>query len=154
MYIIPLVPTSGPDYIQVLRATSTLISVSWVPLTLEKACGFITGYTITAEPASMQMKKRQEGLVVVPVDHNTSRVVIDGLSPRLPYWVSVSGMTVAGTSTNNTRKLVELSGTVNCTSENVAANDVIFLQLQKWPVHASHAQYTHQHLLPCKELQR
>ena len=42
------------------------------------------------------------------VDPNTSRVVLNGLDPRLAYWVSVSGSTVAGTSTNNPRIFAEI----------------------------------------------
>ena len=42
------------------------------------------------------------------VDASTSRVVLNGLNPRLAYWVSVSGSTAAGTSTNNARQLAQI----------------------------------------------
>ena len=91
----------GPQKVKVLRLTSTHLTVSWELLSLKEARGFITQYSITAEPASTGSGSRQERPVTMGVSHNVTRGVLDGLSPRLAYWVSVSASTVAGTSTSN-----------------------------------------------------
>ena len=84
--------------------------MSWEPLTLEEARGFVTGYTVTAVPTTEAERRRQEEIMTT-VDPSTSRVVLNGLDPRLAYWVwvSVSGSTAVGTSTNNLRVLAEPS---------------------------------------------
>ena len=84
------------------------VALSWEPLTLEEARGFVTGYTVTAVPIT-EAERRRQGEIMTTVDPNTSRVVLNGLDPRLPYWVSVSGSTAVGTSTNNLRVLAEPS---------------------------------------------
>ena len=83
--------------------------MSWEPLTLKEARGFVTGYTVTAVPITEAERRRHEEEIMTTVDPNTSRVVLNGLDPRLAYWVSVSGSTVVGTSTNNPRVLAEPS---------------------------------------------
>ena len=93
-----------------MRQTSTQLAVRWKPLSLEEARGFITHYTVTAEPASTQRRRQAEGVFSVTVGPNTTRAVLDGLSSVLTYWITVSASTAVGTSTNNNRCLAELSG--------------------------------------------
>ena len=82
------------------------MAVSWGPLSLEEARGFITKYTVTAQPANT--RQRHEETVTVSVPPSESMTVIEGLDYTLAYWVSVSASTAAGTSTNNSRVLVDL----------------------------------------------
>ena len=82
--------------------SDTSVAVSWELLTLEEARGFVTGYTVT-------FGARRRSNEPISVGSSTSRVVLNGLDPRLAYWVSVSGSTAAGISTNNTRILIEPS---------------------------------------------
>ena len=105
-----LVPVSGPHDVQIMRLTSTQLVVRWEPLSLEEARGFITHYTVTADPASTQRRRQVEGAFSVTVGPNTTRAVLDGLSSVLTYWITVSASTAVGTSTSNNRSLVELFG--------------------------------------------
>ena len=95
-----------------MRLTSTQLAVKWSPLSLEEARGFITHYTVTAEPVSKTQTSRQiEGVLSVTVGPIATSVVMHGLSSALTYWVTVSANTVVGTSTNNSRCLANPSGT-------------------------------------------
>ena len=100
-----LVPVSGPHDVQIMRLTSTQLAVRWEPLSLEEARGFITHYTVTAEPASTLRRRQAQVPLSVTVDPNTTRAVFDGLSSVLTYLVTVSASTAVGTSTNNNRCL-------------------------------------------------
>ena len=80
------------------------MAVSWSPLSLEEARGFITRYTVTAQPANTQ--RRQDRTVTVSVNPSENMTVLEGLDRTLAYWVSVSASTAAGTSTNNSRVFV------------------------------------------------
>ena len=66
--------------------------VSWRPLTLVEARGFITHYTVTYSP--QMLRKRQAAMIRVVPDANT--VTIEGLDADTAYSVQVSGATVAG----------------------------------------------------------
>ena len=95
-----------------MRLASTQLSVRWSPLNLEEARGFITHYTVTAEPVSTtQTRQQTEGVLSVRVLPNTTSVVMHGLSSALTYWITVSANTVVGTSTNNSKCLANPSGT-------------------------------------------
>ena len=95
-----------------MRLTSTQLAVRWIPLSLEEARGFITHYTVTAEPVSKTQTSQQiEGVLSVTVGSNATSVVMHELSSALTYWVTVSANTVVGTSTNNSRCLTNPSGT-------------------------------------------
>ena len=95
-----------------MRLNSTQLEVKWEPLSLEEARGFITHYTVTAEPADTHDQKRRqvEGTLSVTVGTNSTSAVLDGLSSVLTYWITVSASTVVGTSTSNNRCLAKLSG--------------------------------------------
>ena len=95
-----------------MRLTSTQLAVRWSPLNLEEARGFITHYTVTAEPVSTtQTSQQTDGVLSVTVGPNATSVVMHGLSSALTYWITVSANTVVGTSTNNSRCLANPSGT-------------------------------------------
>ena len=93
-----------------MRLISTQLEVKWEPLSLEEARGFITHYTVTAEPASTQKRRQAEGTLSVTVGANSTRAELDGLSSILTYWITVSASTVVGTSTSNNRCLAKLFG--------------------------------------------
>ena len=93
-----------------MRQISTQLEVKWEPLSLEEARGFITHYTVTAEPASTQKRRQAGGTLSVTVGANSTRAVLDGLSSILTYWITVSASTVVGTSPSNIRCLAKLFG--------------------------------------------
>ena len=106
------VPVNGPHDVQIMRLSSTQLFVRWSPLSLEEARGFITHYTVTAEPVSTtQTRLQTEGVLSVRALPNATSVVLYELSSALTYWITVSANTVVGTSTNNSRCLANPSGT-------------------------------------------
>ena len=102
-------PSSGPIP-NVMRLTDTSVAVSWTLLTLEIARGFVTGYTITAEPDTSTNRQRQAMLLTVTAGPNESMKTLQGLEPDLRYWVSVSASTSAGMGTAGMRIQVGLLG--------------------------------------------
>ena len=136
-----LVPVTGPHDIHVMRLSSSQITVSWQPLSLEEARGFITKYTVTAEPTTLT-RRRQEGTLSVSVEHNATRVVLDGLSPNLAYSVSVSASTTVGTSSNNNITIVGALGktTLPVFNASLTTDSVSTL---------SSMSTTHIHFMPC-----
>ena len=89
---IHIAPMTPPRNIEVDRINSTAVKVTWEPLTLIEARGFITNYTVTLQPQGS--RKRADGSIVVTVPHNVSDVTITGLDPDTNYIVTV----VVGTS--------------------------------------------------------
>ena len=69
------------------------MNVSWVPLNLVEARGFIQVYVITFERASGNRRKRQQQ--EAQADASASSSIVGGLQPGVPYDVTVSGQTVA-----------------------------------------------------------
>lgn len=72
------------------------MNVTWMPISLEEARGFITNYTVTYEPApstgGLQKRDHDRSLVTV----KGTMAVISGLSPNLAYSVTVRANTAAG----------------------------------------------------------
>ena len=84
--------------VMVDRISETVMTVSWRPLTLTEARGFVSHYTVSYSPASQTAgRKRQADMteVVVP-GMESSMVIIDGLDPDTAYQVQVSASTGAG----------------------------------------------------------
>ena len=70
----------------------TAMNVSWVPLNLVEARGFIQSYTITyMQTSSGSRRKRQ--MPMVQVNGSASFAVVGGLQPGIAYEVQVSGVT-------------------------------------------------------------
>ena len=86
-YVFNLAPRISPKNIEVGRINSTAVRVTWEPLTLIEARGFITNYTIILTP--QESRKRADGSIVITVPHNVSDVVITGLDPNTNYSVTV-----------------------------------------------------------------
>ena len=70
----------------------TAMNVSWVPLNLVEARGFVQSYIITYQQASTgSCRKRQ--MRTQTVDGGASSAIVGGLQPGVAYEVTVSGMT-------------------------------------------------------------
>ena len=69
--------------------------VSWIPLTLSEARGFITSYTVFYSP-QVNKTKQQESNTIVSGD--VSQTTIAGLDPNTAYDVQMSANTTAGAS--------------------------------------------------------
>ena len=77
------------------RISGDKVNVSWEPLSLEKARGFVTRYTVTVEPEfKFQLNQRQEPGTVVPGDR--SWVVLDNIDRNLAYSIFIAAYTSAG----------------------------------------------------------
>ena len=85
-------PSVAPD-LTVVWTSLTDLEVSWVPLTLEQARGFITSYVISYS-SDTSRRKRQDGRETVAGDQ--SSVTLAGLDSDLKYSVSVAAVTAAG----------------------------------------------------------
>ena len=84
-------PNIAPMNIAPQRINGSHMRVTWTPLTLAQARGFITRYSIQAIPTgSLYAKKNQ----TVPGTHST--VIISDLDPQLDYCVRVWASTKAG----------------------------------------------------------
>ena len=69
--------------------------VSWQPLSLSEARGFVQFYTIAYTPI-LNTRKRQDSTMRVDASADASSVNIDGLTEDLIYSVDVSAGTRAG----------------------------------------------------------
>ena len=90
---------SGPLPVQNVMATrinNTAIRVSWSPLTLPQARGFLTGYTITITPTPISRKRQNNGAVIAMAGPTDTSIVVTGLNPTLQYSVTVAGGTSVG----------------------------------------------------------
>ena len=65
--------------------------MSWNPLTLEQARGFITGYIITYNDVSARRKRE-----IRSVGANETSTTISNLRPERGHAISVAARTVAG----------------------------------------------------------
>ena len=80
--------------VRAIRTTATVMTVSWRPLTLAEARGFVSHYTVTYSPQIISGgRKRQAVMTEVVSGMDTS---IDGLDPETVYNVHVSATTGGG----------------------------------------------------------
>ena len=89
----------------VSRLNVTHMNVSWMALSLEKARGFITGYTVTYE--SLALRQRKEAMMEYVQPAEGSFKVIGGLGFTTSYSVTVSARTTAGEGISNSAILVD-----------------------------------------------
>ena len=78
------------------------MNVSWVPLTIVEANGFLGNYSITYSRVGGARRKRQAE-TVVEVSPDQSNVVIDGLEAGANYGVTVAARNL-NTGTTSPRK--------------------------------------------------
>ena len=75
-----------------IRLNGTAMNVSWTPLNLVEARGFIQSYIITYQQAS-NVTRRKRQMQTQEVDGSASSAIVGGLQPGVAYEVTVSGMT-------------------------------------------------------------
>ncbi len=102
-------PSIAPNITEIRQTSPTTIFVSWKPLTLSEARGFITFYIIEYYP-SPNNKKRQapSDIMRVSVSADSSSTTIDGLDENLNYFVQVSASTSAGGGVVSSPQVVNL----------------------------------------------
>ncbi len=90
-------PSIAPNITEIHRTSPTTIIVSWKPLTLSEARGFITFYIIEYYP-SLNNKKRQapSNIMRVNASADSSSATIAGIDEDSIYTVQVSAGTSAG----------------------------------------------------------
>ena len=81
--------------VEVERLNGTAMNVSWTPVTIVQARGFIS-FTVTYTPSTGGRARRQSSSVRVPGDQ--SNVVIGGLDPALEYDVAIATQSGGGVS--------------------------------------------------------
>ena len=74
------------------RLNGTAMNVSWVPLNLVEARGFVQSYIITYQQASGGSHRKRQ-MRTQTVDGSASSAIVGGLQPGVAYEVTVSGMT-------------------------------------------------------------
>ena len=80
------------------RIHPTVMVVSWTPLTLSEARGFITSYTVFYSPQVSRRKRQEPKTMQKTVSGDVSRTTIDGLDSNTSYGVQVSANTKTGAS--------------------------------------------------------
>ena len=103
-----------------LTANPDVMVVSWLPLTLSEARGFISHYTVAySTQTTSSTRKRQAAMTqrVEVMDANTTRIT--GLDPDTEYSVQVSATTGAGEGvlSANVSVPVPTKKGIICTSE-------------------------------------
>ena len=73
--------------------------VSWTPLTLSEARGFITNYTVFYSPQVNRTNQQEPNEIMQKtIRGDVNRTTIDGLDPNAAYDVQMSANTKAGAS--------------------------------------------------------
>ena len=72
--------------------------VSWIPLTLSEARGFITSYTVFYSPQVSRRKRQEPNTLQNTVSGDVNRTTIHDLDPNTAYDVQMSSNTKAGAS--------------------------------------------------------
>ena len=91
----PSAPLPGQN-IMATHINNTAIRVSWSPLILAQARGFLTGYTITLTPTPTSRKRQNNGIVIAMAGPTGTSIVVTGLNPTVQYSVTVVGGTSVG----------------------------------------------------------
>ena len=80
------------------RIHPTVMVVSWTPLTLSEARGFITSYTVFYSPQVSATKRQELNTMQKTVSGDINRTTIHGLDLKTAYDVQMSANTKAGSS--------------------------------------------------------
>ena len=90
-------PNTSPMNVRAKRTTTTVMMVSWRPLTLAEARGFVSHYTVTYSSQIISGgRKRQAAMTELLPGMDTNVTSIDGLDPDTVYNVHVSATTGGG----------------------------------------------------------
>ena len=85
-------PSIAPGNVEVIRLHGTAMNVSWVPLNLVEARGFVRGYIITYQQSTSGSRHRRQ-VQTQKTDGSASYAIVGSLEPGVAYEVTVSGMT-------------------------------------------------------------
>ena len=85
-------PSTAPGNVEVIRLNGTAMNVSWVPLNLVEARGFVQSYIIIYQQASSGSRRKRQ-MWTQQVDGHASSAIVGGLQPGVAYEVTVSGVT-------------------------------------------------------------
>ena len=88
--ILIIVPQFAPANVIVMRINSTAINISWNPIPLESARGFIIQYSVTYQLVD------GSDPVTVYVDSSKTFVIISGLGNGELYGAKLAGITSVG----------------------------------------------------------
>ena len=91
------VPSDGPDITNIIRQANGSVVVSWAPLNLEEARGFITGYTVTATD-QFGLYVRQMPVSPATVGPHQTTATLCCLHTRHGYRISLFASTKLGES--------------------------------------------------------
>ena len=89
-----------------------MMVVSWTPLTLSEARGFITNYTVFYSPQVSRGKRQEPNTMQMTVSGDANQTTIHDLDPNTAYDVQMSANTKAGASSmsNVTSAPVPITG--------------------------------------------
>ena len=92
-----VVPDTAPKNVGIDRPTPNIMLVSWTPLTLSEARGFVTFYTVAYTPV-LNSRRRQvsQDTMYMNVSADSSSVTVVGLDGSRAYSVQVLAGTRAG----------------------------------------------------------
>ena len=107
------VPSDGPNITSIIRQANGSVIVSWEPLSLEEARGFITGYTATAID-QFGLYVRQMPVIPMTVGPHQTTATLCCLHPRHGYRISLSASTKHGES-DAKMQIIEPVGKPNIT---------------------------------------
>ena len=91
-------PSVSPKNVTITRTSPTVMVVSWIPLTLSEARGFITSYTVFYSPQVSRRKRQEPHTMQKTVSGDVNQTTIDGLDSNTAYDVQMSANTKAGVS--------------------------------------------------------
>ena len=105
-FLICQVPLNGPKLVIAFWLNETTLNISWSPLSLLEARGFITHYTVSLDPLNYETKSNSKGMLRRAVFDNHNTVLVGGLDPKQDYVVNIAASTIAGESSNNSNVTV------------------------------------------------
>ena len=101
----------------VQRTSPTIMDVSWRPLTLSEARGFVTFYSIAYTPTpNSRRRQASQDTMYVNASADSSSVTIQGLDGDLAYSVTVAAATTAGIGIQSTPVVVTMAPSTSTTS--------------------------------------
>ena len=102
-------PNIPPILIKVTKESPTTIAVSWSPLTLVEARGFVQSYTVLYFPI-ISSKHQQCVVNKRTVMVNQSTTVIDGMDVNTVYGIQIYATTKGGDGVHGIPVLVYMTG--------------------------------------------
>ena len=92
-------PSISPQNVSITRTSPSVMVVTWIPLTLSEARGFITSYTVFYSPQVSRTKQQEFNTMQKTVSGDVNRTTINGLDPNTAFDVQMSANTKVGAST-------------------------------------------------------